>query len=102
MKRNSINSSLAGRSQKERFIRGIRQRECSRDIRRTVIWLASTSHVNGAESITSRHFSRDVEIILPVLTSTFVGRCAPFGQVVCSDLCGFVDSETINVKHRYD
>src|SRR5208282_5726919 len=102
MKRNSINSSLAGWSQKERFIRSIGQRECSCDTRGTVTWFASTSHVNGAETITSRHFTRDVEIILPVSTSTFVGRRAPFGQVVCSDLCCFIDSETINVKHRYD
>src|SRR5271170_361943 len=99
MKRNSINSSLAGWSQKERFIRSSVQRECSCDIWGTVTGLASTSHVYGAESITGRHFSDDVEIILHVLTSTFVDRRAPLSQVVCSDLCCFVDLETINVQH---
>src|SRR5690349_1074746 len=63
------------------------------------IWLPSPSKINGRQSHLAYDLSRDEEIFLAVLLSTFSNRPGEMGLRVHCYLSSFVDSVTIYVQH---
>jgi len=101
MKRSAIQRLFALCSQEILVIRVVRQRDGLSDVIRNLIGLPSAAKVDGSKVVTSCDLARHEEVVLPILSRALPDEVAKFSLRFDRDLCSFVESEAIDIQHRY-
>jgi len=101
MKRSAIQRLFAMCSQEILVIRVVRQRNGLRDVVRNLIRLPSAPKVDGRKIVTSCDLAGHEEVVLPILPRALSDEVAKLSLSFDRDLCSFVESEAIDIQHRY-
>ena len=101
MKRSTIQRLFAMCSQEVFIIRVVGQRDGLSDVIRNLVGLPSASKVNGRKVVTSCDLAGHEEVVLPILSRALSDKVAKLSLRFDRDLCSFVESEAIDIQHRY-
>ena len=101
MERSSIQRLFAMCSQEILVIRVVSQGDGLSDVVGDLVRLSPAAKVNGSKVVASCDLTWHEKVVLPILSRALPDEVAKLSLRFDSNLCSFVESEAIDIQHRY-